>query len=212
MANKLNEQGFYLNTEQQIQLGVSAANDFFSIIPTLSAGYATQQSYDFQSWQLNQNAELLRKDAQDILYQSYDNENKVREQGLKVRGEQRAAMSASGFDVSSESYKGIIANTDYNIARNTAAIRKEAMTKYASVNAQADMTDIQADYYREAGSIAKKRAIGEGLTSGLIGALKVGALSYFSGWENMGQDNSKTSGGKIKGIVPVPSRKPTLGA
>lgn len=176
----LNEQGFKLDDTGKLQLGLSALGDFMTIIPTLSAANAKQSSYDFQAWQSNKNAELLRLDAQDILQQSYDYENKVREQGKRVRGEQIAAMSASGFRVESASYQGIIGETDYNIARNTAAIRREAMSKYASVNAKADMENIQADYYKKAGKLVKKRATNEALFSGMTGALKLGALHYFS--------------------------------
>lgn len=179
--NPLNEQGFKLDAKGKLSLGLSATSDFLTIIPTLAAGTVAQQSYEFQAWQVDRNAEILRQDAHDILQQSYDYENKVREQGKKVRGEQIAAMSASGFEVGSESYKGIIGETDANIARNTAAIRREAMTKYAATQAQADMQNIQADYYRKAGKLEKSRAKNEAIFSGITGALKLGALSYFSG-------------------------------
>ena len=178
--HQLNEQGFKLDDNGKLSLGLSATSDFITIFPTLAAGTVAQQSYEFQAWQMDRNAEILRQDAHDILQQSYDYENKVREQGKKVRGEQIAAMSASGFDVGSESYKGIIGETDANIARNTAAIRREAMTKYASTQTQADLQNIQADYYRKAGKIEKERAKKEAIFSGITGALKLGALSYFS--------------------------------
>lgn len=176
----LNEQGFKLDDNGKLSLGLSATSDFLTIFPTLAAGTVAQQSYEFQAWQMDRNAEILRQDAHDILQQSYDYENKVREQGKKVRGEQIAAMSASGFEVGSESYKGIIGETDANIARNTAAIRREAMTKYASTQTQADLQNIQADYYRKAGKLEKSRAKNEAIFSGITGALKLGALSYFS--------------------------------
>lgn len=179
--HQLNEQGFKLDDKGKLSLGLSATTDFLSIIPTLAAGTAAQQSYEFQAWQTNTNAEQLRMDAHDILQQSYDYENKVREQGKKVRGEQIAAMSASGFEVDSESYQRVIGETDMNIARNTAAIRREAMTKYATTQTQAKLQDIQADYYRKAAKIEKDRAKNEAVFSGITGALKLGALSYFGG-------------------------------
>ena len=196
--HSLNEQGFKLDDKGKLSLGLSASTDFLTIIPTLAAGTVAQQSYEFQAWQMDRNAEILRQDAHDILQQSYDYENKVREQGKKVRGEQIAAMSASGFEVGSESYQGIIGETDANIARNTAAIRREAMTKYAATQAQADMQNIQADYYRKAGKIEKKRAKNEAIFSGITGALKLGALSYFSGETTIDADGANRTVDNIK--------------
>jgi hypothetical protein len=43
------------------------------------------------------------------------------------------------------------------------------------------MQDIQADYYRKAGKIERDRAKSEAVFSGITGALKLGALSYFGG-------------------------------
>ena len=196
--HQLNEQGFKLDDKGKLSLGLSASTDFLTIIPTLAAGTVAQQSYEFQAWQMDRNAEILRQDAHDILQQSYDYENKVREQGKKVRGEQIAAMSASGFEVGSESYQGIIGETDANIARNTAAIRREAMTKYAATQAQADMQNIQADYYRKAGKIEKSRAKKEAIFSGITGALKLGALSYFGGGTTIDADGANRTVDNIK--------------
>ena len=65
--HQLNEQGFKLDDNGKLSLGLSATSDFLTIFPTLAAGTAAQQSYEFQAWQMDRNAEILRQDAHDIL-------------------------------------------------------------------------------------------------------------------------------------------------
>lgn len=176
---KANEQGFKLSKEQQVKLGLSAFDNFYSLAVSLSGGATNANSYKFQAWQNKVNAELLRMDAEDIIREGNDYENQMREAGLKTRGEQVAAMSSSGFDVDSASYKGIVAETDYNIQKNVAAIRRQTMNKYASTIAQADMQMIQADYYNKAAKIEKKLAKQGALLNGIMGLAKVGAMGYY---------------------------------
>lgn len=194
MANKLNEQGLKLNTEQKFKLGLSAYDDFYSLAISLSGGVTNANSYKFQAWQNKVNAELLRMDAEDIVRQGNDYENQVREAGLKTRGQQIAEMSSSGFDVESASYQGIIAETDYNIQKNVAAIRAETMNKYARTMTQAQMEMIQADYYKKAARLEKKQAKSGALMNGIMGALKLGGLGYFgSGGVTTGAANDALS-------------------
>lgn len=179
LKENLNKKGYSLNFVDRLSLNLNAGSNFMSAINTFSQGVSNKQSYVFQAWQNNTNANLLRADARDILNQSYDYENKIRREGEQTVGRQVAAMSASGFDVSSGSYQSIIGETNRNIENNIAAIRYEAMTKYAAAQAQADMADIQASYYRKAGRIEKRRStVTAGLES-LTGALKLGASNYF---------------------------------
>lgn len=188
MANKTkNDEGLKLTKKQQVQLGLSAYDNFYSMAVSLSGGATRANSYKFQAWQNKVNAELLRLDAEDIIREGDDYENQVRESGLKTRGQQIAAMSSSGFDVDSASYQGIIAETDYNIQRNVAAIRRQTMNKYASTIAQADMQMIQADYYNKAAKIEKKVAKQGAIMSGLMGLAKVGAMGYFNGTPSITQ-------------------------
>lgn len=177
----LNEEGYTLDYEKRLELITSGGVDLMSAVTTLAGGRISQNSYNFQAWQNNLNAQLARLDAQDIIRRSYEEINQVQETGAKVRGEQRAAMSASGFSVDSGSYQAIIGETDRNIERNIAAIRSQAMTEYASEMAQADMLDIQARYERKAGKIERKRATRQFMLEGISGALKMGASYYFKG-------------------------------
>lgn len=179
--HKLNEQGYKLTYGQQWNLGLSAFNDFINIIPTIATGRAQAKSYQFQAMQANVNAELLRRDAQDIIQQGYEEENKIRVQGARTVGEQRTAMSASGFEVSSKSYRELVENTNYNIEMNAQAIRKQAMFQSANKETEAKMSNIQADYYKSAAKASKYQANMQALTSGISGALKTAALSYYGG-------------------------------
>lgn len=178
--DELNKKGLELNLSEKLSLGLSAFNDFFSLGIELTGGYMSSNSYKFQAWQNNMNAELLKQDARYVLDAANEYENQVVEQGLKARGEQVAAMSASGFDVDSASYKGVIAETDRNIQRNTQAIRMQALSKYSSLIAQSGLENIQAGYYKKAASLAKRQGITNAIYTGISGAVKHGALKYFS--------------------------------
>lgn len=181
----LNEAGYSLGFSPRLLLLVSAGNDWVSAATTLAGGRLNQNWYKFQAMQNEVNANLMRLDAQDIIRRGDDEINRVREEGAKVRGEQRATMSASGFDVDSESYKAVIGETDRNIQRNVAAIRREAMTQYASMVTQARMSDIQAQYQRKAGKIERKRATRDAILGALSGAAKTWSSYYFRNEEGV---------------------------
>lgn len=175
----LNEKGLTLSNEQALGLQISAFSDFMDVAGSLFGGLAQQRAYKFEASQANQNADILRLNAKDILQASYDYENKVRMEGMRTRAAQRTAMSASGFDVNSTSYQKVIGQTDANIARNTAAIRREAMTKYGATEAKADLLDAQARLYRRGGEAALFGGFAEGLTAGLTGAMKMSMLNKY---------------------------------
>lgn len=175
----LNKKGLTLSNEQALGLQISAFSDFMDVAGSLYGGLAQQRAYKFEASQANQNADILRLNAKDILQASYDYENKVRMEGMRTRAAQRTAMSASGFDVNSVSYQKVIGQTDANIARNTAAIRREAMIKYGATQAKASILDSQARLYRRGGEAALFGGFAEGLTSGLTGALKLSMLNKY---------------------------------
>ena len=103
----------------------------------------------------------------------------MRDEGKRTRGEQRTAMGASGFDVDSASYQGMINETDWNIMNNAMYIREEAMNKYAAAQYQAKASDIQAELNRTAARIEKKTGKQNALWSALSAAAKVGSIAYF---------------------------------
>ena len=125
------------------------------------------------------NASAIRQDANSILNYYGRQENIVREEGKRTIGNQRVAMGASGFDVGSKSYIGMLDETDRNILDNTLYIREEAMNKYASAQYQAKAQDIQADLERASAKITRKTSKQSSLWSGLSAAAKMGAISYF---------------------------------
>lgn len=179
LSTTTNESGFSMTLREQVFLGFSAANDIFDIFTSLSNGRTIAQSYDFQANINVMNASVIRQDANGI-FNYYDRqENIVREEGKRLRGEQRVAMGSSGFDIGSKSYTDMIDETDRNILDNTLYIREEAMNKYAAAQYQAKSQDIQAQLNREAGKIAKKTNRSNALWQGLSAAAKIGSIAYF---------------------------------
>lgn len=179
LSTTTNESGFSMTLREQVFLGFSAANDIFDIFTSLSNGRTIAQSYDFQANINVMNASVIRQDANSI-FNYYDRqENIAREEGKRLRGEQRVAMGASGFDIGSKSYTDMIDETDRNILDNTLYIREEAMNKYAAAQYQAKSQDIQAQLNREAGKIAKKTNRSNALWRGLSAAAKIGSIAYF---------------------------------
>lgn len=178
--------GWTLNTGQKMNLGLSAFSDFMSAFSAYSSAKLTQESYNFQARQNEINSALLMQDANDTFREYGNYENQVREQALKTRGAQRTAMGASGFEVTSKSYDNLINKTDRRLAENIAAIKTSAISKFATQRMYSQLSGIQADLYREAGAQAKKQAKSSAVISGLTGALKLGALSYFGVGNSIG--------------------------
>lgn len=179
LTTTTNQSGFVMTLREQVSLGFSAANDLFSIFTSMNNGRSSARQYNFQAIINNMNAQTIRMDANGILDYYGRQENIMREEGKRTRGEQRTAMGASGFDVDSASYQGIINETDWNIMNNAMYIREEAMNKYAAAQYQAKASDIQADLNRTAARIEKKTGKQNALWSALSAAAKVGSIAYF---------------------------------
>ena len=179
LTTTTNQSDFVMTLREQVSLGFSAANDIFSIFTSINNGRTVSHGYNFQAVMNTMNANLTRQDARGILSYYGRQENIVREEGKRTRGEQRTAMGASGFDIGSKSYVGMIDETDRNILDNTLYIREEAMNKYAAAQYQAKAQDIQAELNRTAARIEKKSGKQNALWAGLSAAAKMGAISYF---------------------------------
>lgn len=176
LTTTTNQSGYIMTMREQVSLGISALNDIFSIFQNLSGG---SDGYGFQAMINKQNAEVLRQDAKGILDYYNRQENIMREQGKRVRGEQRTAMGASGFDVGSKSFVKIVDETDRNILNNAMYIREEAMNKYASAMYKAKAEEIQGDLYKKTEKISKRAAIPNTLLAGISAAAKLGSAAYF---------------------------------
>lgn len=181
IKHKLNEQGLKLDLGQKFQLGFGAISDFYSSFNSIYKGSLNQSSYNFQAWQSSVNADIARMNAQNILREGEDYLNSIRERGAKIKGEQVATMSASGFEIGSGSYQNLLKETSRNIERDVAAVKTSFMSKYANQMYEADIEDIQSSYYKKAGKLAKSQGYTEAMFSGLTGALKLGALKYYGG-------------------------------
>lgn len=179
LSTTTNQSGYVMTLREQVSLGFSAANDLFGIFTSLSNGRASARQYNFQATINEMNANTIRMDAAGILDYYGRQENIMREEGKRVRGEQRTAMGASGFDIGSSSYQGIIDETDRNILNNAMYIREEAMNKYAAAQYQAKSADIQANLNRSAARIEKKGGKQNAIMAGLSAAAKIGSIAYF---------------------------------
>lgn len=171
--------GWQLSSGQQVQLGFSAFGDILDYYSSLNATRKESFQYDFQAWQAQQNSAILGAEAEDIIKAGNENVNRVKEEGLRVRGEQRVSMGASGFDVSSKSYQNILSETDRQIENNAATIRENTMSAYANKKYQERMTQIQGELYKTASKITKKGTSAWG--SAISAGAKFAALSYFGG-------------------------------
>jgi hypothetical protein len=178
-GSKMVDSGWKMTTEQQISMGFSAFGDVLDYYSSLSAGKKEAFQLNFQAWQSRQNAEIISFEAQDIVRAGREQENKMREEGLRTRGSQRAAMSASGFEVGSKSYQNIISETDRQIEMNAATIRETTMSAYANKKYQQRIQEIQGDLYEKSASIAKKGSSGIG--SLISAGAKIGTMAYFGG-------------------------------
>jgi len=178
-----NQSGFVMTLREQVGLGFSALNDIFSIFTNLNNGHLEAMGYNFQATINDMNAATIRQDANGILDYYGRQENIVREEGLRTRGEQRVAMGASGFDIGSKSYQNMITETDMNILNNTLYIREEAMSKYASAQYQSKSMEIQAQLNRDAAVITQKSAKAAQKINNrmnmISAAAKIGSIAYF---------------------------------
>jgi len=183
LSTTTNQSGYVMTLREQVGLGFSALNDLFSIFNNMNNGQAEAMSLDFQAAINNMNALTIKQDAQGILDYYGRQENIVREEGLRTRGEQRVAMGASGFAIGSKSYQNMIDETDMNILNNTLYVREEAMNKYAAAQYQAKAQNIQANLNRAAADITRKSAKSMNKFNNIFNAISVaakgGAIAYF---------------------------------
>ena len=184
LTTTTNQSDYVMVLREQVGLGFSALNDIFSIYTSLSNGRGQSNAYEFQAMLNNMNANIVRQDANSILDYYGRQENIVREEGKRVRGEQRVAMGASGFDIGSKTYTKMIDETDMNILNNTMYIREEAMAKYAAAQYQAKAQEIQAELYKKTAKISSKSSKINALLSGISAAAKIGSIAYFGERDN----------------------------
>lgn len=161
-------------------LGISGVSDLYNAFTTISQGSATAASYNFQAVLNEMNAENLMLETRSIMNMYGRQENVIREEGKRQRGEQVAAMGASGFSVSSKSFQNILDETDRSIENNVAFVREELAGKLSANIYSSRMQEIQADLNRSAAKEAKKQAKTNAILSGLTGAAQIAAAGYFS--------------------------------
>lgn len=117
----------------------------------------------------------------DAITTNFENEaNAVRIQNEQLKGKQKEAMSASGFEVESGSYIDYENQADYVASKTIATLNREYMFNVAENEFQAKALSIQSRLEREQSKIAMKNAKRaktygtiagvSGLVAGLAGA------------------------------------------
>lgn len=203
LTTTTNESGYVMTMREQVGLGFSALNDLFSIFNNMNSGLTESMGLDFQAAINNINAVSMRRDAQGILDYYGRQENIVREEGKRLRGEQRVAMGASGFDIGSKSYQNMVNETDMNILNNTLYVREEAMNKYAAAQYQVKAQEIQANLNSAAADITRKAEKSKNRFNNIFNAIsaaaKVGSIAYFGERGSTEPAKNSTKGGTKNG-------------
>ncbi len=167
-----------LSSQSRISLMTSGISGLGSVADSYFNTSTQATNYSFQSTQSAQNAEMLLWDARDIIKQGDEAANQIKAQGLQVRGEQRTAMSASGFEVDSGSYQDIIDETDYQIAKNVESVKTQASLQAANKIYESQMATIQSNLQSEMASILQKQAVSSAI-GGTLTSVGMFGVGYY---------------------------------
>lgn len=121
-------------------------------------GIASAGDYLFNSTVDAINSERMLLNIDSITSNFENKANAVRIQNEQVKGKQKEAMSASGFDVTSESYIDLQNQSDYVTRKTVAALTREYMFEVAENEFQAQSLKIQSDLEKEQSKTAMKNA------------------------------------------------------
>lgn len=141
---------------------IIAGKSFFSAMSKISQGMDDAFRLDMQAAINQNNASLLRNNEFLIEKNFQENINDIQRQGKVFKGGQIEQMSASGFEVSSASYQNLLDNTDFEIAKNVAALKMSEETAKAQNKYNYQMSDLQASLYRKSAKRAKRNVYIEG--------------------------------------------------
>ena len=132
------------------------------------------------------NASILGASALDVVRQGAEVEAKLREEGQKFRGTQRASIAAGGTDVASGTALDILRETDEGIESDAAALRMTAQKNRWQLLMQqqnmwmvAEIRELESDNYKAAAEGMVRSADMSGKAAGIMEQL--GAMSLKSG-------------------------------
>ena len=134
---------------------VKNTSAIFDAASKISKGLEESYRLNMQAT-VNENNITLMK-ANDLIIQktAQDNINEAQERGVVFKGGQIEQMSQSGFKVSSASYQNLLDNTDFQIAKNVAALKMNEELSLIQSKYNQQMTSLQAEIYRKQAKMAK---------------------------------------------------------
>lgn len=147
---------------------------------SLAQGYVQKEAYkakgDYEQAMGEINARRAEFQAEDSIKRGERDAAKVKKEGKRLRGAQRAAMAAQGIEVNDGSALAIQEDTAALAAEDATTVKNNAWREAWGFK-------VQASDYRAAGRMAKMAARREGRTSFLTGGMQ--AASY--GLQGYGQ-------------------------
>lgn len=154
---------------------LTAASAVISAKSAYDQGQAQAAAYNAQAKANEQNANIAAKKAELAAVSGAKEEQKMRQQGQQVMGQQRAAFGANGLDISSGSPLDVLNDTNYQNEIDALTIRRNTANQVWGYQAEQTNFLNEASANKSAASNAKKAA-----TMNAIGALLTGASSYSS--------------------------------
>lgn len=144
--------------ERKKQSTIDFASASFKAISSFSSNWGLAEKYDKQIEINNMNKSQMIRNI-DIITDNMNNAiNQVQEEGKMIKGQQLEQMSVSGFKVSSDAYQNMLDGTDFQVARNVAALNREKQIQLTQQKYQIEMTDLQNELYAKERHRAKINA------------------------------------------------------
>lgn len=141
--------------DQEIGRLSSVGSTIFGAASKISQGMDEAFRLNMQATVDENNITLMKTNDLIIQQTTQNNINEAQERGMVFKGGQVEQMSQSGFDVSSASYQNLLDNTDFQIAKNVAALKMNEELALAQSKYNQQMTALQASLYRKQAKQAK---------------------------------------------------------
>jgi hypothetical protein len=152
-----------------------AGSTLFSVVGGIQAANAQASAAQYSATVNEQNAKFAEKRARDALERGKEEENRIRQEGALLKGNQVAGMAAAGLDLSFGSPMDILIDTTTGIELDAARVRRNADLEYDDYQRQGWNYRSNAAMDRSSASNAKTAG-----TIGAIGSVLGGGVDYYS--------------------------------
>lgn len=164
---------------------------------------AQARSYEYQAKMHDQNSRLNEAQGRDAVERGGETERSFRAQARRYLAGQKAAMGASGIDLSSGSPLTVLNATSEGVEVDAATIRYNsqmerwsALVGAAESRSQGKLARYSADNTRKSGAAAAAHTRAAGKLESTMTLL--GGLGQVAGkWYSMGGNSSSSSSGKL---------------